>query len=710
MSSDVNTGQSNIRRNIIAAISVTVLAVVLILLFLRPYGTDYQVDEVLPKLGQAPVYEELSDGRTFECMYMADKQMSVKSLELLMVNTEGGMDSDGIHIKVIDLLSSNSAPVWEGDVSLSALKAGSWSSVYADFEMAPKHLYSFEFTPLGCEPYFMKVDAYEPGISMGFKIQSDRRITPAYKFPYLIPAVIVIALAAVLILLLGNAKALRVFNVLFLILLFLSLSLKIYKTAYVDGIYITADSDGYLREAVNLIAGNGFSYEGLAGYKSHFANWPIIYPAMIAGMMFVTGANAYLASKYVTFVLLALILVVLYLAFKDRAWIYSLALLNLGFLGIAYHTWSELPFILFMIIFVLCLGKILSTENSSLLVYLGLGLSALATFLTRYFGMFLWFVSGVYIVILFIRDRKKSVKMTLSLGISGILAFAYLLMNKIKNGNPTGVARGTWWDDYRTLTIDLINSLLTEVFDVFSVEIPAAITNMSIVLKVGFLLAVMILLAVFIIICLKKSSFAEAVCLPPMVFVVTAAIYYVMFTVIRYRSSMDTFYFRFFAPATVLLVIGLIGLVLRRFDGNIFNLTAGAVIAVITVALLTGLIGNGRTLYRERDDKTYYDIITEVWNEAYSEIPEKSVILWNPMDFRSSWTRPDVYSGELLPDDTWDSLRERYYGSDYICMLRSDAYVVVKEGGYDKLITDRFNDSLNKTDTNRDYVVIEVNE
>lgn len=709
MSSDVNTGQSNIRRNIIAAISVTVLAVVLILLFLRPYGTDYQVDEVLPKLGQAPVYEELSDGRTFECMYMADKQMSVKSLELLMVNTEGGMDSDGIHIKVIDLLSSNSAPAWEGDVSLSALKAGSWSSVSADFEMSPKHLYSFEFTPLGCEPYFMKVDAYEPGISMGFKIQSDRRITPAYKFPYFIPAVIVIALAAVLILLLGNANALKVFNVLFLILLFLFLSLKIYKTAYVDGIYITADSDGYLREAVNLIAGNGFSYEGLAGYKSHFANWPIIYPAMIAGMMFVTGANAYLASKYVTFVLLALILVVLYLAFKDRAWIYSLALLNLGFLGIAYHTWSELPFILFMIIFVLCLGKILSTENPSLLVYLGLGLSALATFLTRYFGMFLWFVSGVYIVILFIRDRKKSVKMTLSLGISGILAFAYLLMNKIKNGNPTGVARGTWWDDYRTLTIDLINSLLTEVFNVFSVEIPAVITNMSIVLKVGFLLAVMILLAVFIIICLKKSSFAEAVCLPPMVFVVTAAIYYVMFTMIRYRSSMDTFYFRFFAPATVLLVIGLIGLVLRRFDGNIFNLTAGAVIAVITVALLTGLIGNGRTLYRERDDKTYYDIITEVWNEAYSEIPEKSVILWNPMDFRSSWVRPDIYSGELLPDDTWDSLCSRYYGSESICMLRSDANVVVNEGGYDKSITDRFNDSLNKTDTNRDYVVIEKN-
>ena len=774
MSSVIRTGQLNIRNKAIAAVSVTVLAAVLILLFLRPYGTEYQVNEVLPKLGQAPVYEELTEGQPYECMYTADRQMSVKSLELLMVNTEGDIDSDdttiesaetaetvqgepSINIKVVDLLSSDSAPVWEGDVLLSELKAGSWSSVSADYLMHDKHMYSFEFTPVGCEPYFMKVDDYEPGISMGFKIQSDRRITLAYKYPYLIPAMVVITLAVVLILLLGNAKAMKTFNVLFLILLFVFLSLKVYKTAYVDGIYITADSDGYLREAVNLVAGNGFSYEGLAGYKSHFANWPIIYPAMIAGMMLITGANAYLASKYVTFILLALILLVLYLAFKDKVWIYSLALLNLGFAGIAYHTWSELPFILFMMIFVLCLGKIVGTDDPSPLVYVGLGASALATFLTRYFGMFLWFVTGAYWLLLlcmYMRERRlsktvrpeievieesdfsqsqsfllnKLIGMPISLGVSGVLAFAYLMMNKIRNGNPTGVARGTWWDDYRTLTIDLINSLVTEVFNVFTVEVPAVIANMNIALKAGLVLAVVAILIVLVIICLIELPFDKAICLPSMVFVITAAVYYVMFTVIRYRSSMDTFYFRFFAPATVLLVIGLIGLLLGRFGvgtdcekgaedveavpttNNLLNVILSAVGAIISIALLTGLINDGRTIYRERDDKTYYDIITGVWSEAYSEIPARSVILWNPMDFRSSWTRPDVYSGELLPRDTWESLTDRYYGSDYICMLRSDAEVVASEGGYDESVTDRLRDCLSKTGTDWEYVVIEANE
>ncbi len=743
MSSVIKTGQLNIRNKAIAAVSVTVLAAVLILLFLRPYGTDYQLEEVFPKLGQAPVYEELTEGQPYECMYMADRDMSVKSLELLMVNMEGDIDSDdttiesaetaetvqgepSIHIRVVDLLSSDSAPVWEGDVLLSELKTGSWSSVSADFLMHDKHLYSFEFTPVGCEPYFMKVDDYEPGISMGFKIQSDRRITLAYKFPCLIPVVIVVAFVAVLILFLGNTKAGKIFNVLFLLLLFASLSFKIYKTAYVDGIYITADSDGYLREAVNLVAGNGFSYEGLAGYKSHFANWPIIYPAMIAGMMLVTGANAYLASKYVTFILLALILLVLYLAFKDKAWIYSLALLNLGFAGIAYHTWSELPFILFMMIFVLCLGKIVGTDDPSPLVYVGLGASALATFLTRYFGIFLWFVAGAYVVILFVRDenRKKSVYMTVCLGISGILAFAYLVMNKIRNGNPTGVARGTWWDDYRTLTIDLINSLVTEVFNVFTVEVPAVIVNMNIALKAGLVLAVVALLIVLIVICIIELPFVKAICMPSMVFVVTAAMYYVIFTVIRYRSSMDTFYFRFFAPATVLLVIGLIGLLLGRFGSgtdcenesediaskttrhNLLNVVICASGVVIAVALLDGIIDNSRALYIERDDKTYYDIITGVWNEAYSEIPAKSVIIWNPMDFRSSWTRPDVYSGELLPDDTWNSLCERYYGSDYICMLQSDAEVVASEGGYDDSVAYKLSEALKISDTGSRYLIM----
>ena len=63
---------------------------------------------------------------------------------------------------------------------------------------------------------------------------------------------------------------------------------------------------------------------------------------------------------------------------------------------------------------------------------------------------------------------------------------------------------------------------------------------------------------------------------------------------------------------------------------------------------------------------TYYDITCAEWDEAYKEIPEKSTIIWNDIDYRSSWYRPDVYNGELFEGDTWDSLSERYYASDYV--------------------------------------------
>ena len=780
---------------IILAAVVIILATVLVMFLRKPYGGAYDLDKMLPKLGQAPVYVELKDGVTFKTMYTAKKDMSVKGVELLMVHTDEEIDPDvlnpSVHLEVIDMLSSDSAPVWTEDIYLSQIRQGEWSHIPVAFDMLDKHMYSYEFTPVGCNPYFMKVEAYEPGISLGFEVLSDRVVTYGDVFYYSIPLIILASLLAVLIILFGTDRVFatvrkvwphshKIFNIAFLIILFITLSLKIYKTAYIDGIYISADSDGYLREAVNLIAGNAFSYEGLAGYKSHFANWPIIYPAMIASMMLITGANAYLASKYLTIVLLALILIVLYVAFKDKAWIYSLAFTNLGFLGIAYHTWSELPFIIFLMLFAFAMAKIVSLDTVKVSTYICLGSSALAAFLTRYFGMYLWFVAGMYwvlLLILYLRSKsdngvrpeagksespdktkspshfyfRKLISIAISMGVSGALAFGYLIMNKIRNGNPTGVARGTWWDDYMSLTNDLIRSLVTEVFNVFSLDVPEVIDKMEPRLQVWVILLVNVLVIALIANCLRKigagtdrtalsegvsgrdktgiKGIVDALMNPSMVFVTMAVVYYAMFIVIRYRSSMDTFYFRFFAPATILLVMGLIGLMLGGMDGfksgksstdkdaddacesnaggQCFKTPLSVLAVAVTVILLADLTDTAGNMYRMRYEVPYYDIITGTWDEAYSEIPDHSVILWNPMDFRSSWYRPDVYSGDLGMEDTWDDLCERYYGSDHICMLRVDAEVVVNDGSYDASITDRLKEALDMVEPYNSYVVID---
>lgn len=116
----------------------------------------------------------------------------------------------------------------------------------------------------------------------------------------------------------------------------------------------------------------------------------------------------------------------------------------------------------------------------------------LSCFLTRYYGIYVWIVTGVYILILFfLFQRKKDKayliragKLTLTALVSGLLSVAYLAMNKIMNGMASGVSRTMWWDDYQALTNDLIESLLTEFFNIFSLAIPERLENYPYNLKV----------------------------------------------------------------------------------------------------------------------------------------------------------------------------------------------------------------------------------
>ncbi len=736
-------------KTVLAVICVLVLSILCLLALRRPAGNAYKTDRLIPKIGSMPVYAELKDGEEYVTTYTPDNNMTVVSLYMLLVNLEEkASDSPYISVAVYPQDASGNEAVYCDDIEIDVLVNGEWTNVPASFDMTAGTAYKLSFTPHGAEPYFMIAYDYEPGISLGFEVNSGNRLTYADLFYHSTIIVILFTLVLIIYIILGRETLSECFKavsdksvvtkkttagalcVIFLLLLFGALSLDIYKTAYMDGIYITADSDGYLREAVNILYGNGFSYEGLAGYKSHFANWPIIYPAMIAGMMFITGANAYLASKYVAMAVIALILIVLYVEYEKDAWIYALALTNTGFLGLAYNTWSEIPFILFMIIFGMTLGRIVKKSVPKTSDYIMLCVSALATFLTRYFGIYLWFVAGAYLVMMFVRlvadlrqkgeddpdasgytakraDAVRRLVFTaLSMSVSAVMAFLYLMMNKMRNGYPTGVSRGTWWDDIATLTDDLIESLLTEVFNVFSVSIPDFIENMSYEGKAWIVVAVIAMVAVFIHrllpACNKKDIFGGYMN-TPCVFIVMAVFYYVIFTAVRYRSSMDTFYFRFFAPATVMLVIGIIGLILKK------GVRGGAYVTLMAVTLILILISFADTAAGIREgskDRDYYDIATMTWDDAYDEIPARSVIIWNPIDYRSSWYRPDVYSGELFMSDTWDGLCERFDGSDYICISRTDAQVIVSEQDYDESIRDHMSRALSAGGPTDEYVVM----
>lgn len=694
-----------------------------------------QTESVLPEVTDTPVYVECEEGQALEVSMLAKESFSISGFKMLLVNISE--ESRGtVHITVKDkaqnLLMDQVIPV-------NTITPGEWFDISADISFTEGEEYILALTADGSEPYFMQLsrdevnrvlpfeetvvngkEAVESGISLGVDVVTPVAVTFGEIFYYSVPLCIFAALALIMIVLFGRERVsacirkvpVKAFfgkfgNELFLMLLFVSICISIYSRAYLKGVYITSDSAGYLREAVSLVNGHGFSYDGMAGYHSWFANWPILYPALIAAVMLITGADAYLASKILSMIIAGLILITIRICYRKDAWVYALCLTNIGFLSLTYYTWSEIPFILFLMLFALVLARILKEEKPGKGWYVMLGVTGLCCFLMRYYGIFVWIVTGLYLLLLFNRYRKekdknvlgKAIKITVTAFITGCLSLAYLLMNKMMNGMASGVSRSLWWDDYEKLTNDLIESLLTEFFNVFSLQIPQLIENFPYNMKV--LVLAVILIGLVLLIKKKCLHFTRE-----SVMITMAVMYYVIFIGIRYVSSMDTFYFRFFEPGSFLFCMGICGLILpllREKKG--FHYFSAASAALIIIAVLSVFENGGMDT-----SDSYYESLTKTWDAAYAGIPEKSVIIFNDIDFRSSYYRPDVVDGMISPEDTFEELKNRYYGSDYLCIRAEFVRTMLEEGDYDKSINVQLAEGLDALSEKEEFVVLSLKQ
>ena len=690
--------------------------------------------EILPEIVDEPVYVACEEGKELEIRLKAKEDVSVGGFQLFLVNISE--ESRGtVRIAVTD---SEAGLLVNQVIPVETITPGKWFLISADFPMARGQEYQLSILADGSEPYFMQVPKGEEeqlpfeesvmedgvpidcGISLGVNLVEETAVTYGDILYYSRPVCILAAFLAILGILFGFQEILsrlrripfaaffRKFgNDLFLMLLFGALCISIYARAYLKGVYISSDSAGYLREAVNLAAGNGFGYDRLAGYDSWFANWPIAYPMMIALVMAVTKTNAYLASKILTMLIVGVILLVLRLCFRKDAWIYALCLTNIGFLNLAYYTWSEIPFMLFMLGFALVLAKIFGEQEVKAGWYILLGVLGLSCFLTRYFGIFVWIVVGCYILYLLAdywksRDKKtmkKAAGLTITAFLSGSLGMGYLLMNKVMNGMASGVSRTMWWDDYEKLTNDLIESLLTEFFNIFSLQIPNLIEEFPFHLKLFVLLVIYFGLFWFVAKNCRRFT-RESVMLT------MAVMYYVIFTAIRYVSSMDTFYFRFFEPASFLFCIGLTGLLLPYLKGKKgFSFFAGAV-SIMVVLAVWSVFENGGMEQKE----SYYGQLTSQWEQAYEEIPERSVIIFNDIDFRSSYYRPDVMEGTISPSDTIQTLRDTYYGSDYLCIRAEFVRAMLESGEYEESVSGWLEEGMENLEEGKAFLVLSLKE
>lgn len=688
--------------------------------------------QILPTINPDPVYVECLAGEEREITWKAKEDFSVSGFTLLLVNVSS--ESQGTFR--MKIWNSDKELIFKDSLAVNEIEPGKWTVFPAELSFQAGEEYRIVIEADASEPYFMQVpdgwgenlpfeetvwengEALSCGISVGIEKVEPVRVTYGDIFYYSIPVSILLLIGYLLFIWVGKERlpgfAGRIpvrewigkyGSDIFLILLFGMVCILIYSKAYLNGIYISADSTGYLEEAENLVQGNGFQYDGLAGYRSWFANWPVLYPACIAAVMLVTKVNAYLASKILAMLIAGLLLILMRVCFRKDAWIYALCLTNIGFLDLCYYTWSEVPFILFLFGFGLVLARILKEDHPGVKWYVLLGIMGVCSFLTRYFGIYVWIVTGVYICALlwkYYKEREKSdlhraVRLGITAVVSGILSVGYLMMNKIMNGMASGVSRTMWWDDFRTLTDDLIQSLLTEFFHIFSLQIPEYMENFPYKIKLFVIWMLIICLIALIIKRCKHFSLQS-------VMITMAVMYYGVFTAIRYVSSMDTFYFRFFEPATFLLCIGVIGLLLPDLKSGSKAYFFGGAVSVCVILSIWSVLDRGELSVQQ----PYYEAVTEQWEQAYAEIPQKSVIIFNDIDYRSSWYRPDVVDGTITPEDTKESVKQTYYGSEYLCIRRAFVEEMLSSGEYNKEIQDWLSQGLKDGAEDQKFVVLSL--
>lgn len=686
--------------------------------------------QILPTINPDPVYVECLAGEEREITWKAKEDFSVSGFTLLLVNVSS--ESQGTFR--MKIWNSDKELIFKDSLAVNEIEPGKWTVFPAELSFQAGEEYRIVIEADASEPYFMQVpdgwgenlpfeetvwengEALSCGISVGIEKVEPVRVTYGDIFYYSIPVSILLLIGYLLFIWVGKERlpgfAGRIpvrewigkyGSDIFLILLFGMVCILIYSKAYLNGIYISADSTGYLEEAENLVQGNGFQYDGLAGYRSWFANWPVLYPACIAAVMLVTKVNAYLASKILAMLIAGLLLILMRVCFRKDAWIYALCLTNIGFLDLCYYTWSEVPFILFLFGFGLVLARILKEDHPGVKWYVLLGIMGVCSFLTRYFGIYVWIVTGVYICALlwkYYKEREKSdlhraVRLGITAVVSGILSVGYLMMNKIMNGMASGVSRTMWWDDFRTLTDDLIQSLLTEFFHIFSLQIPEYMENFPYKIKV-FVVGLLVICLIILIIKRCKHFSLQSV------MITMAVMYYGIFIAIRYVSSMDTFYFRFFEPATFLLCIGVTGLLLPDLRSGSKAYLFGGAISVCVILAIWSVLDRGELSAQQ----PYYEAVIEQWEQAYAEIPQKSVIIFNDIDYRSSWYRPDVVDGTITPQDTKESVKQTYYGSEYLCIRRTFVEEMLSSGEYNKEIQDWLSQGLRDGTEERKFVVL----
>lgn len=432
------------------------------------------------------------------------------------------------------------------------------------------------------------------------------------------------------------------------LLLYLCICSIILITSYYDHDgRISPDSTFYLNLSKSLLSGEGFSiadYNSPDG-RSFFAIWPVGYPIMIFTVSKLTGLGIFWAAKVLNLLIVGIILLLFQYIFKKNSHWAGLMLFVDSFILIFSYTWSEVPFILFLIFISISLYKSVETKGN---VYwlTGLFFSGIALFLIRYIGLFSVGIIGlIALIYLFKREWLFSIKL-ITIGFFQIIfAGIYLYHNKVTTGFITGMERNL----PKESNIELLNQLF------------AALKDEYILIKCGIPLllttGLIVLLGIYLLMSRKKNQYSDKANDLWKYFFLTGLLYFAAIVVTKWFSDFTPLDYRYLFPSTFMWILSLASYLQGKPRMKIMNSTI--IYLAILIKLTIHYIPQTNYLYywvRWKSDfpslPNYFKNTQEILEESKAVEP-KSIVIFGSFHLRylkDHVIPTDIYGKYSLPD------------------------------------------------------------
>lgn len=410
---------------------------------------------------------------------------------------------------------------------------------------------------------------------------------------------------------------------------------------------ISPDSTFYLNLSKSLSAGEGFSiadYNSPDG-KSFFAIWPVGYPIMIFIVSKFTGLGIFWASKVLNLFIVGVILLLFQFIFKKNSHWAGLILFVDSFILIFSFTWSEVPFILILILLSISLYK--SVESNGNLFWLtGLFFSGIALFLIRYIGLFSVGIIGLIALIqLFRRNWFFSIKL-LAIGfVQTVFAAIYLYHNKVSTGFTTGMERNL----PKESNIELLNQLFAALKDEYIV----IKCGIPIILTTGLL----VLLGFYLLMIRKKDESRSKPNDLWKYFFLAGLLYFAAIVVTKWFSDFTPLDYRYLFPSSFMWLLSLASYLQGRPAMKIMNSTILYLAILITLTihyipqtnhLLHWVLGKSDF----PSLPNYFKNTQEILEESKA-VESKSIVIFGSFHLRylKDYVIPtDIYGNYSLPD------------------------------------------------------------